>query len=117
MRTPIVAALLVMALGAPAAYAHAHLDHAVPAVGSTVSTAPTEVSLFFTQNLESAFSSVTVTDANGADVGQGKAEISSNTMRVGLKPLNPGSFTVHWHAVSVDTHTTEGTFSFQIGGK
>ena len=51
MRTPIVAALLVMALGAPAAYAHAHLDHAVPAVGSTVSTAPTEVSLFFTQNL------------------------------------------------------------------
>ena len=50
MRTPIVAALLVMALGAPAAYAHAHLDHAVPAVGSTVSTAPTEVSLFFTQN-------------------------------------------------------------------
>ena len=43
--------------------------------------------------------------------------MSSNTMRVGLKPLNPGSFTVHWHAVSVDTHTTEGTFSFQIGGK
>ena len=101
----------------PGSLAHAHLDHAAPAVGSTVSTPPTEVSLFFTQNLEPAFSSVTVTDANGADVGQGKAEISGNTMRVGLKPLDPGSFTVHWHAVSVDTHTTEGTFSFQIGGK
>ena len=117
MRIYIVAALLVMALGVTTANAHAHLDHAVPAVGSTVSTVPHEVSLTFTQNLEPAFSTVTVTDANGADVGQGKAEISGNTMRVDLKPLNPGSFTVHWHAVSVDTHTTEGTFSFQVGGK
>ena len=58
MRTPIVAALLLMVLGVHSAYAHAHLDHATPAVGSTVSTAPTEVSLFFAQNLEPAFSSV-----------------------------------------------------------
>jgi len=117
MRSHLLTALLVIALGTPAAYAHAHLDHAVPAVGSTVDTAPHEVALTFTQNLEPAFSSVKVTDATGSDVGQGKAEISGNTMRVELKPLTPGSFTVHWHAVSVDTHTTEGTFSFQVGGK
>ena len=115
MRIRLVAALLFIALGAPAAHAHAHLDHAVPAVGSTVAEAPQEVSLTFTQNLEPAFSSATVTDANGADVGQGKAEISGNSMRIALKPLNPGSFTVHWHAVSVDTHSTEGTFSFHVG--
>jgi copper resistance protein C len=69
------------------------------------------------ENLEPAFSSVKVTDTTGSDVGQGKAEISGNTMRIELKPLDPGSFTVHWHAVSVDTHTTEGAFSFQVGGK
>ena len=117
MRTHVVAALLIIALGAPAAHAHAHLDHAVPAVGATVSPAPTEVSLFFTQNLEPAFSSATVTDASGTEVGQAKARISGNTMRVELKPITPGSFTVHWHAVSVDTHSTEGTFSFTVGGK
>ena len=116
MRLHLVTALLVVALGAPAAYAHAHLDHAVPAAGSTVDTPPHDVSLTFTQNLEPAFSTVTVTDASGANVAQGKADISGNVMRLDLKPLGPGSFTVHWHAVSVDTHITEGTFSFQVGG-
>ena len=115
MRIHVVAALLVLLLGVHTAYAHAHLDHAVPAVDSTVSPAPKEVSLFFTQNLEPAFSTVTVKDAAGADVSQGKAEVSGNTMRLPLKSLDPGSFTVHWHAVSVDTHSTEGTFTFHVG--
>jgi methionine-rich copper-binding protein CopC len=118
MRTLFVlAALLVVALGAPAARAHAFLDHASPLVGSTVDAAPHEVSLSFTQSLEPAFSTVTVTDSSGAEVSQGKAQVSGNTMRVGLKALGPGSYKVRWHALSVDTHTTEGSFSFHVGGK
>jgi methionine-rich copper-binding protein CopC len=113
----IIVALLAAALGVPAVRAHAFLDHASPLVGSTVSTAPREVSLTFTQNLEPAFSSVTVTDGSGAQVGQGKAQISGNTMRVGLKALGPGSYKVRWHALSVDTHTTEGSFTFHVGGR
>jgi copper resistance protein C len=97
--------------------AMAFLDHATPLVGSTVSAAPHEVSLSFTQNLEPAFSSVTVTDASGAQVSQGKAQISGNTMRVGLKALGPGSYRVRWHALSVDAHTTEGSFTFHVGGR
>ncbi len=108
--------LLLVALGIGAARAHAFLDHASPLVGSTVRTAPRELSLWFTQNLEPAFSTVTVTDASGARVDRGKAQISGNTMRVGLKPLSPGSYRVHWHALSVDTHTTQGSFSFTVGG-
>jgi methionine-rich copper-binding protein CopC len=113
----ILAALLVVASGAPAARAHAFLDHASPLVGSTVDAAPHEVSLSFTQSLEPAFSTVTVTDSSGAEVSQGKAQVSGNTMRVGLKALGPGSYKVRWHALSVDTHTTEGSFSFHVGGK
>jgi copper resistance protein C len=113
----IIVALLATALGAPAARAHAFLDHANPLVGSTVSTAPHEVLLTFTQNLEPAFSSVTVADASGAQVSQGKAQISGNTMRVGLKAVGPGSYRVRWHALSVDTHTTEGSFTFHVGGR
>jgi methionine-rich copper-binding protein CopC len=112
-----IVAYLIMALGAPAARAHAFLDHASPLVGSTVGAAPNEVSLTFTQNLEPAFSSVTVTDASGAQVSQGKAQISGNTMRVGLKALGPGSYKVRWHVLSVDTHTTDGSFTFHIGGR
>ncbi len=118
MRTlSIVVALLATALTTAPAQAHAHLEQSSPAAGSTVPTAPHEVVLTFTQNLEAAFSSVEVTDAGGARVDQGKAQISGNTMRVELKPLPPGSYKVRWHALSVDTHTTEGSFTFHVGSQ
>ena len=113
----IIVSLLLIALGCAAAQTHAFLDRASPLVGSTVAAAPHEVSLWFTQNLEPAFSTVQVTDASGARVDQGKAQISANVMRVGLKPLAPGTYKVHWHALSVDTHTTEGSFTFHVGGR
>jgi copper resistance protein C len=116
MRTRlIVVSLLLAALGIGAAQAHAFLDHASPLVGSTAPSAPHEVALTFTQNLEPAFSSVQVTDASGARVDSGKASVSGSTMSVGLKSLSPGTYHVHWHALSVDTHTTEGNFSFRVG--
>jgi methionine-rich copper-binding protein CopC len=108
--------LLLVALGAGAARAHAFLDHASPLVGSTVATAPHEVALTFTQNLEAAFSSVQITDGKGVRVEQGKPQISGNTMRVGLKAAGPGRYQVHWHVLSVDTHKTEGNFSFTVSG-
>jgi hypothetical protein len=116
MRIPTLAmtALLTLA-AATGAHAHAFLDHAEPRVGSTSPTAPKELVLSFTQNLEPAFSTVEVSDANGARVDQGKPKISATTMRVGLKRLSPGTYKVHWQVLSVDTHTTEGNFSFQVG--
>ena len=104
MRTLIIiVSLLLTALGTTGARAHAFLDHASPLVGSTVPTAPHELTLWFTQNLEAAFSTVEVFDANGGRVDQGKASISGNTMRVALKPLPAGTYRVQWHALSVDT--------------
>jgi len=66
MRKFVIPSLLFAAFGSIAAHAHAFLDHASPLVGGTVASAPHEVSLTFTQNLEAAFSSVQVTDAKGA---------------------------------------------------
>jgi methionine-rich copper-binding protein CopC len=106
---------LLAFLVSTAANAHAFLDHAEPRVGSTVSAAPKEVVLFFSQNLEPAFSTIEVSDASGARVDQGKAKVSATTMRVGVKPLPPGTYRVRWQVLSVDTHTTEGNFSFSVG--
>ena len=50
---------------APSARAHAFLDHASPAVGSSVPTAPAVVTLWFTQDLEPAFVDVKVTNEAG----------------------------------------------------
>ena len=80
-----------------------------------MAAAPDELSLSFTQSLEPSFSTVEVTGPSGARVDQGKPQISGNTMRVGLKASGPGAYHVHWHALSVDTHTTQGSFTFHVG--
>jgi copper resistance protein C len=116
MRVLILLAALICTLGsAGAAHAHAALDRANPRVGSTVAAAPRTVSLFFTENIEPALSSIEVRNAVGARVDQGKARGGGNSLQIGLKSLSPGSYQVHWRVLSVDTHKTEGTFSFQVG--
>ena len=118
MRTRrFVLSLLLVGLGGVEAHAHAMLSSASPPVGGSVGAAPRQVTLSFTQGLEPAFSSVQVTDSKGARVDTGKAQVSGSTMTVGLKALSPGTYRVHWHVLSVDTHKTEGSFSFHVGGQ
>jgi copper resistance protein C len=105
--------------GAPSARAHAFLDHANPAVGSAVPKSPPLLILWFTQDIEPAFSSVTVANQAGVRVDLGDARVAPahlDALLIGLKPLARGTYTVSWHVVSVDTHPTEGTFTFQVGG-
>jgi hypothetical protein len=111
----LIAVLLpAFLLGTAAAHAHAFLDHANPRVGSTVRSAPSEVTLWFTQQLEPSFSSAQVRDASGARVDQG-AHASGMELHVPVKSLPPGTYKVRWRVLSVDTHTTEGSFSFRVG--
>jgi methionine-rich copper-binding protein CopC len=94
------------------------LDHADPRVGSQVATAPTEVKLSFSEALEGAFSTVTVTDAAGHRVDRADAHLdpaNQALLRVSLQPLGPGAYTVRWRAVSIDTHVTQGRFGFRVG--
>ena len=110
-------ALFVAASSLPA-WAHAFLDHAVPSVGNSVATAPTVIRIWFTQELEPAFSTVEVRDDAGNRVDDGDAAVDSGDpmmLHASLKPLPPGKYHVAWHALSVDTHTTEGTFTFTVG--
>jgi copper resistance protein C len=101
---------------AQAAAAHAFLDRASPAVGSEVSVAPPALALTYTEPVEPLFSSVQVTGANGVRVDDGKpvAEDGGRVLSVKLKPLLPGVYAVEWHVTSVDTHKTEGHFTFTV---
>ena len=109
--------LLFAIASAIAAHAHASLVKANPPVGSTVDAAPDQVVLTFTEKLEPAFSKVTVTDTNGAEVSQGTAQVNEAIMRVGLKPLSSGTYRVNWRAVSKDTHKIEGSFTFRVDAR
>ena len=111
--TLIIAAF---ALCAADASAHAFLKTATPAVGSTVQQPPTQVVIDFTEGVEPQFSTIAVQDSAGSDVATGDAHLAGgNThLAIGLKPLQPGSYKVVWHATAVDTHKTEGNFTFTV---
>jgi methionine-rich copper-binding protein CopC len=112
----ILAAVLFLALQTRA-WAHAFLDHAEPKVGSTVTNSPAEIKIWFTQNLEPAFSKLEVQDAQGKEVDKKDAHLDDkdkSLFLVSLPELPAGTYTVIWHAVSVDTHKTQGTFHFTI---
>ena len=60
-----------------------------------------------------------MTDQAGQRVDLGNVQVPpghSDELQVGLKALPPGTYKVSWHVVSVDTHPTEGSFTFQVGG-
>lgn len=117
MKIPRIALACIAAvacLGSAPAAAHAFLDHAMPAVGSTVHRSPQDVRLWFTEKLEPAFSRVRVVDAQGTAVDRGDSHVDASVMTVSLPPLAPGTYRVQWRVVSVDTHVTEGDYTFEI---
>jgi methionine-rich copper-binding protein CopC len=111
------AAALAFVFASTAAFAHAQLEKATPAAGGTVAP-PNEVRLEFSEGVEPRFSAVKLTAANGAAVALGAATVEAGRQNVLIvpiaKPLSSGVYTVHWHAVSVDTHHTQGTFEFTV---
>jgi len=115
----VLAASAVLALsGSGAAFAHAQLKTATPAVGGAVPEAPTEVTLNFSEKLEASFSTAVVRDAVGKRVNKADAQLDKadrTIMRVGVDQLTPGIYIVEWRALTADTHKTEGAFIFRIG--
>ncbi len=115
IRAISVAAALLLAVAA--AGAHAFLDHADPRVGSTIKSSPALVRLWFTQQLEPAFSTVQVLDASGKQVDKQDAQVDPDKrdlLTVSVPPLAPGTYKVIWRVLSVDTHVTEGDHIFKV---
>ena len=118
MRLARAFGLVLAAIVAAQAHAHAFLDRAEPRVGATVQAAPAQLKLWFTQEIEPAFSTVKVIDSKGRRVDKSDAQVDParrELMLVSLEALAAGDYTVVWRVVSADTHVTEGDFVFHIG--
>jgi methionine-rich copper-binding protein CopC len=112
-----IATLAVASVIVTPAGAHAFLDHAMPAVGSAVHGSPAQLKLWFTQELEPAFSTVQVLDRDGKRVDKGDPQVDhadATELVVSLPQLAPGTYRVTWRVLSVDTHVTEGNFTFDV---
>ena len=115
----VIIAIALLMLAATGANAHVFLDRASPKVGSECSSSPAEVKVWFTGEVEAAFSAVEVWDSDGKQVDKQDCHVDpkdSAALIVSLPPLPPGTYKVRWHAVSSDTHKTEGDFRFVVKG-
>jgi methionine-rich copper-binding protein CopC len=115
--SPALLTLSLLLLAAAGAGAHAFLDRAEPRVGGKVHTPPAQVTLWFTERLEPAYSRVKVVDSAGRQVDKadgGVDEADRRILRASLTTLPPGKYRVIWRVLSVDTHVTEGDFTFSV---
>ena len=100
-----------------AALSHAFLNEAAPLVGGTVPASPKEIRLTFTEAIEPRFSGIDLTTGDGRAIATGAAAVdpgNDKQLVLLVPPLTPGRYRVHWHVVSVDTHRTEGEYSFVV---
>jgi len=117
MKRRILVLLLVVLTGVARLEAHAFLKDAEPGVGSTVHTSPNEIRIRFTENIEPAFSRIQVFNASGKEVDRRDVYLDRSDhslLHVSLTPLEAGTYKVVWRVVSVDTHVTNGDFTFRI---
>ena len=108
---------VLTAISVSPAGAHARLERAAPAAGSTVHRSPPQLKLWFTERLEPVFSKVEVLDRDGKQVDQGDPEVDradAKLLRVSLPKLLPGTYRVRWRVLSVDTHVSKGDFTFIV---
>lgn len=100
--------------------AHAKVDKAIPAIGSTIAQAPTTVVVFTLENInpDPNKSNLFVYSPGGDLISQGNAKVALNDprqMSVNIKPHGNGTYIVHWITVSAeDGDPAEGAFVFTV---
>jgi methionine-rich copper-binding protein CopC len=118
MVLPALLAVMALAYMFPlVAGAHALLERARPVAGSVVRGAPGELTLWFTERIEPAFSEVRVLNAAGRQLDTGSPLFNASegkVLRIPLPKLGPGTYRVKWRILSVDTHVSEGEFTFDV---
>ena len=118
MKFIVFGSILILLAGQAGLDAHAFLQGAEPAVGSTLQTSPKEIRIRFTENIEPAVSSIQVFDgSSGKEVDKRDLHLDRSDqalLHVSLRQLGAGTYKVVWRVVSVDTHVTNGSFTFRI---
>ena len=110
----------LMLLTPTVALAHAYLDHADPAQGSTLAQAPTQLRLTFSEDVDASFSQVPVLNAQRASVDRGDSHTAPNdphALMVSLQDgLPDGVYTVAWRTLSADDgHSVSSAYTLTVG--
>jgi methionine-rich copper-binding protein CopC len=111
--TMIVVCLAVIGLSA-----HLKVERTSPAADSTISAAPTQLQVWFSQSPTVAISSLTLEGPDGkvatgkATAGQTDGKPDRSLVAPITGPVGAGKYTVTWKTSGSDGHIQTGTFTF-----
>jgi len=117
-RVRLIAALAAVAaaLVLPgAAFGHATLLHTYPANGAVLANAPAAITVEFDDSVRVAGGNAVVDNETQSSVLAGKATARGRDLRIPLRPLADGAYSVRWSIVSEDGHREEGVLAFAVG--
>jgi copper transport protein len=103
-----------LALVPQAASAHAELLQSDPPPGAVLATAPSEVTLVFSEPVTPAGAGIKVFSPSGVQVA---ARVASDgaVLKAVLGATEAGTYIVSWQVFAADTHPSRGVYSFSIG--
>ncbi|HVI89621.1 MAG TPA: copper resistance protein CopC [Dongiaceae bacterium] len=111
-------AALLIAASTTAAFAHAELKTSMPEKNATLKTAPADVMIEFSEELNPTLSKIVVEDAKGQHVDKGDSHVDAGDpkhMMVDLNTLAAGTYKVTWTSVAADDgHKLSGSFKFTV---
>jgi methionine-rich copper-binding protein CopC/putative copper export protein/ABC-type branched-subunit amino acid transport system substrate-binding protein len=99
---------------APSASAHPYLVRADPAPGSTLSAAPKELQLLFTERLDGPYCTVVLVDAGGRRHPTA-VHVTGTSLVTDVGNLALGPYRVEWSVIGDDGHRVEGDYGLAVG--
>jgi methionine-rich copper-binding protein CopC len=111
------AALVAIVVSNPiVALAHSFPEKETPSAGQKVASPPSEIVIGFDAPIEKLFAKLEVAGADGTNEAVGAPQVSNDGRQLSVKvgALKPGDYTVKWAVVCIDTHHTEGSYTFSI---
>ncbi|MFA5860084.1 MAG: CopD family protein [Candidatus Thermoplasmatota archaeon] len=118
MTTRALLPLFLVLFLLPAASAHASLQSASPQPNGHADAGVSVIEVRFTEDVEPQYTTLGIVDLKQKDWANGPAQFDDahhNVVRLRVDPLLDGVYTVNWRALSVDSHTTQGSFLFSVG--
>ncbi len=112
-----VVGMAILALQPGIALGHAALVRSDPEANSFLKRSPSQVSVTFSEPIDSRLSTLKVLDAGGQPVESDAPRFSSDrlSMQRSFSPLAPGIYNVLWTNVSsTDGHALSGSFPFTV---
>ncbi len=115
-----IAIVAIMWLHTSPVWAHAQLIKAEPARRAALDRAPEQIRLWFNEEIEGAYTTLTVFGSNKKLITNAKPRVVKDDPKSIVLPIpetKPGKYTVKFRVLSVDGHVVDSTFNYTVKNK